>query len=55
MKRAYLRRRWSTTISKAERKVHEEQVAWLKKRDVAKSVEEKSKLIEPERCEIWVG
>ena len=27
-------------------KVHEEQVAWLKKRDVAKSVEEKSKLIE---------
>ena len=27
-------------------KVHEEQVAWLKKRDVAKSVEEKSKSIE---------
>jgi hypothetical protein len=27
-------------------KVHEEQVAWLKKRDLAESVEEKSKLIE---------
>jgi uncharacterized protein YecT (DUF1311 family) len=27
-------------------KVHQEQVAWLKRRDIAKSVEEKSKLIE---------
>ena len=38
-------------------KVHQEQLAWLKKRDVAKSVEERSKLTEERtralRDQVW--
>ena len=40
-------------------KVHQEQLAWLKKRDAAKSVEEKSKLTEERtralRDLVWSG
>ena len=45
--RCTIRNRFSQTgVIARFAKGHEEQMAWLKKRDVAKSVEEKSKLIE---------